>query len=52
MKIAIFGCSWTHGVGQIEKYINWPYFFAQKYPNAEITIMQLQQVVYLFKFIR
>jgi hypothetical protein len=37
MKIAIFGCSWTHGVGQIEKYINWPYFFAQKYPNAEIT---------------
>jgi hypothetical protein len=37
MKIAIFGCSWTHGVGQIEKYINWPYFFAQKYPNTEIT---------------
>lgn len=37
MKIAIFGCSWTHGVGQIEKYINWPYFFAQKYPDIEIT---------------
>lgn len=37
MKIAIFGCSWTQGVGQIEKYINWPYFFSLKYPNIEIT---------------
>ena len=37
MKIAIFGCSWTHGVGQVEQYINWPYFFSQKYPDVEIT---------------
>lgn len=37
MKIAIFGCSWTHGVGQVENYLNWPYYFAKKYPNIEIT---------------
>jgi len=24
MKLAIFGCSWTHGVGQIDNYLSWP----------------------------
>lgn len=24
MKVAIFGCSWTHGVGQVENYLSWP----------------------------
>lgn len=24
MKVAIFGCSWTHGVGQVEDYLSWP----------------------------
>ena len=24
MKIAIFGCSWTHGVGSVENHLSWP----------------------------
>jgi len=36
MKIAIFGCSWTHGVGTVENYLNWPELFAQRLPEHDI----------------
>ena len=31
MKIATFGCSWTHGVGQVENYLSWPQLLDTSY---------------------
>lgn len=31
MKAAVFGCSWTHGVGQVENYLSWPQLLDTSY---------------------
>jgi hypothetical protein len=30
MKIATFGCSWTHGLGNIDNHYNWPKFISEE----------------------
>lgn len=31
MKVAVFGCSWTHGVGQVENFLSWPQLLDTSY---------------------
>jgi hypothetical protein len=33
MRIATFGCSWTHGVGAIDKHFNWPLALSKLRPE-------------------
>jgi hypothetical protein len=36
MKIAVFGCSWSHGDSRAEGHINWPIFLKKLIPEAQI----------------
>lgn len=36
MKVATFGCSWTHGIGYIDSYYNWPTGLQEIHPDWEI----------------
>jgi hypothetical protein len=36
MKIATFGCSWTHGDGRSAKHKNWPLYLKKLMPHATI----------------
>ena len=36
MKIATFGCSWTHGLKQLNNFYSWPYALHKLQPDWEI----------------
>ena len=57
MKVAIFGCSWTHGVGKIENYLNWPNYLAKMYPtvtfnNYALSSSSILFQVYLLQYVK
>jgi len=57
MKIAIFGCSWSHGTSQLDNHRNWPYYFAANNPNYEIynyamSASSIQFQIYLYEYVK
>ena len=36
MKIAVFGCSWSHGVKEIDNFYSWPYALHKLNPDWKI----------------
>lgn len=49
MKIAIFGCSWTHGVGTVENFLSWPSILAEQMPEYKINSYALAGCSLLFQ---
>jgi hypothetical protein len=57
MKLAIFGCSWTHGIHSLDNHRNWPYYLAAKNPqyqvyNYAIAASSLQFQIYLYEYVK
>lgn len=57
LKVAIFGCSWSHGIHSLDKHRNWPYYFALnnkdwQIDNYAIAASSLQFQIYLYEYIK